>query len=85
MPITLITGPANAGKAELVMDAARRHLAHGSDALLVVPTRADPDHYRRELAADTAALGLSLLRFGDLIAETVEHHGHVRWRPAVAA
>ena len=52
MPITLITGPANAGKARLVMDAVRRDLAHGLEPLLVVPTRADAEHYLRELAAD---------------------------------
>ena len=47
MPITLITGPANAGKARVVMDAVRGHLAHGEEPLLVVPTRADAEHYRR--------------------------------------
>ena len=50
MPITLITGPANAGKAQVVMDAVRRHVAHGEEPLLVVPTRADAEHYLRELA-----------------------------------
>ena len=50
MPITLITGPANAGKAQVVMDAVRAHLAHGEEPLLVVPTRADVEHYLRELA-----------------------------------
>ena len=58
MPITLITGPANSGKAELAMDAVRRHMAHGEDPLLVVPTRADADHYLRELAGDGAAMGV---------------------------
>src|SRR5436190_124954 len=41
MPITLITGPANAGKAQLAMEAVKRHVAHGREPLLVVPTRAD--------------------------------------------
>jgi hypothetical protein len=63
MPITLITGPANAGKAEMVMDAVRRALAHGQEPLLVVPTRADVQHYRRELAADGAAMGVEVQRF----------------------
>ena len=35
MPITLITGPANAGKAELVLDDVRRQLAHGFEPLWV--------------------------------------------------
>ena len=50
MPITLITGPANAGKAELILDGVRRHVAHGEEPLLVVPTGADAEHYLRELA-----------------------------------
>jgi hypothetical protein len=40
MPITLITGPANAGKAELVLDAVRMYGARELDPLLVVPARA---------------------------------------------
>ena len=58
MPITLITGPANAGKAQVVMDAVRAHLAHGEEPLLVVPTRADAEHYLRELAGEGAAMGV---------------------------
>ncbi len=34
MSITLISGPANAGKAEVVLDAVRRHVAHGEEPLL---------------------------------------------------
>ncbi len=36
MAITLITGPANAGKAQVVMDEVRAHLARGEEPLLVV-------------------------------------------------
>jgi ATP-dependent helicase/DNAse subunit B len=75
MPITLITGPANAGKAELVMDAVRRHLAHGAEPLLVVPTRADAEHYLRELAGDGAAMGVRVERFAGLIGEAVVRAG----------
>lgn len=75
MPITLITGPANAGKAELVMDAVRGHLAHGAEPLLVVPTRADADHYLRELAGDGAAMGVRVERFAGLIGEAVARAG----------
>src|SRR3981081_1056638 len=57
MPITLITGPANAGKAELVMDAVRRELAHGREPLLIVPTRADVETYRRQQAGAGAVGG----------------------------
>ena len=67
MPITLITGPANAGKAQVVLDAVRRDLAHGAEPLLVVPTRADVEHYLRELAGDGAAMGVRVERFDGLI------------------
>ncbi len=70
MPITLITGPANAGKAQVVMDSVRRHLAHGQEPLLIVPTRADADHYRRELAGEGTAMGVRVERFEGLIGET---------------
>ncbi len=75
MPITLITGPANAGKAQVVMDAVRRHLAHGEAPLLVVPTRADAEHYLRELAGGGAAIGARVERFDGLIAEAVGRAG----------
>jgi ATP-dependent helicase/nuclease subunit B len=50
MPITLITGPANAGKAGVVMDALSAHRARGERPLLVVPTHADVERYQLELA-----------------------------------
>jgi ATP-dependent helicase/DNAse subunit B len=75
MPLTLITGPANAGKAQLVMDAVRGHLADGEEPLLVVPTRADAEHYRRELAAEGALLGARVERFAGLIEEAVRRSG----------
>jgi ATP-dependent helicase/DNAse subunit B len=71
MPITLITGPANAGKAELVMDSIRRQLARGHEPLLVVPTRADVAHYKRELAGESAAMGVQVERFGGLIGAAI--------------
>ena len=71
LSITLITGPANAGKAQLAMDAVRRHIAHGEEPLLVVPARADAVHYRRELAEAGAAMGVRVLRFEELIEEAV--------------
>ncbi|HWW89431.1 MAG TPA: PD-(D/E)XK nuclease family protein [Solirubrobacteraceae bacterium] len=75
MPITLVTGPANSGKAEAVMDAVRRHVAHGEEPLLVVPTRADVEHYLRELAGERAAMGVRVERFAGLIGETVRRAG----------
>ncbi len=75
MPITLITGPANAGKAQIVLDAVRREAAHGEEPLLIVPTRADADHYLRELAGDGAAMGVSVQRFDGLIEQAVSRAG----------
>ena len=61
MPLTLVTGPANARKAGVVLGAYRAALG-SAEPLLVVPTRADVDHYRRELGARGAALGEAVLR-----------------------
>jgi ATP-dependent helicase/DNAse subunit B len=78
MAITLITGPANAGKAELVIEAVRGHLARGEEPLLIVPTRADVEHYLRELAGDRAAIGVRVERFAGLIGEAVARARIVR-------
>jgi ATP-dependent helicase/DNAse subunit B len=75
MPIELVTGPANAGKAQLVMESVRRELALGRDPLLVVPTAADAEHYLRELSADTAAIGVRVERFAGLVGEAVRRAG----------
>jgi ATP-dependent helicase/DNAse subunit B len=75
MGIELVTGPANAGKAQVVMDAVRRHLAHGREPLLVVPTRADVEYYLRELAGGEAAMGARVVVFADLIEELVQRAG----------
>ncbi len=51
MPLNLITGPVNSGKAAIVLDAVAAAAANGADPILVVPTLADSDLLRRELAA----------------------------------
>ena len=50
MPLKLITGPVNSGKAGLVREAVEEAAAEGLDPTLVVPTAADSDLLRRELA-----------------------------------
>jgi ATP-dependent helicase/DNAse subunit B len=75
VPITLITGPANAGKAREVLGVVRGHLARGEGPLLVVPTRADVERYRRELAREGAVLGARVERFEGLIGELVRRAG----------
>ncbi len=75
MPITLVTGPANAGKAKVVLDALRAHHTREEEPLLVVPTRADVEHYRRELAVGGLVLGVRVERFGGLLAEVLRRAG----------
>jgi ATP-dependent helicase/DNAse subunit B len=69
MPLTLITGPANAGKARRVLAAVRAEAARGREPLLVLPTGADVEHYRRELAEGGTVFGVRLERFAGLIGE----------------
>lgn len=74
MPLTLVTGPANASKAGRVLGDYRSALP--DDPILVVPTRADVAHYTRELAADGAVLGGSVTAFGGLIREVARRAGY---------
>ncbi|HWH10262.1 MAG TPA: PD-(D/E)XK nuclease family protein [Solirubrobacteraceae bacterium] len=79
MPLTLVTGPANSAKAQVVLDRYRSELARGTRGgsgrgpqtgpILVVPTSADAVHYRRELAQTGAVLGVRVESFGGLIRE----------------
>jgi ATP-dependent helicase/DNAse subunit B len=75
MPITLLTGPANAGKARVVLDALRAHRARAEHPLLVVPTRADVELYRRELVRGGLASGVRVERFAGLLAEVLRRAG----------
>src|SRR5215217_2460816 len=73
MPLTLITGPANAAKAGAVLDRLRAALPR--DPLLVVPTAADVEHYQRELAASGIAFGAEVLTFARLVREVASRTG----------
>jgi ATP-dependent helicase/nuclease subunit B len=75
VPLTLLTGPANAGKARVVMDALRAHCARGEEPLLVVPTRADVEHYRSELARGGLGPGVRVDGFQGLLAEVIRRAG----------
>jgi ATP-dependent helicase/DNAse subunit B len=78
VPLKLVTGPANAGKAGELLRACRERL--DDDPVLVVPRLEDVEHSRRELAGAGAVLGLRVVRFSglfDLVAERVD--------PALAA
>src|SRR5690349_7225840 len=67
MPLTLVTGPANAAKAGEVLG--RFNAALPCEPLLVVPTAADSDHYARELAETGIVLGAEVVTFDRLIRE----------------
>jgi ATP-dependent helicase/DNAse subunit B len=75
VPLTLVTGPANAEKAGHVLAAYRAALADGGAALLVVPTFADAQHYRRELAESGAVFGVRALTFSALMREIAGRAG----------
>ncbi len=64
MSLTLILGPANSAKAGEVLGG----YSAAPDALLVVPTATDAEHYARELATEGALLG-SVLTFAGLARE----------------
>ena len=78
VPLTLITGPANAAKAGAVLD--RLRALRAREPLLVVPTSADVDHYRRELAAEGIVFGAEVVTFRRLVRELAAAAG-LRGRP----
>src|SRR4249919_4267994 len=68
MPLTLVAGPANAGKVALLLD---RYLADiGREPVLIVPNRADVDRVERELLVSAGALlGGTIGTFDDVFRE----------------
>ena len=68
MPLTLLAGPANAGKVALLLD---RYLADiGREPVLIVPNRADIDRVERDLLEHAGALlGGRIGTFDDLFRE----------------
>lgn len=74
MSLKLVTGPANAEKAGVVLGAYRSVLH--MDPILVVPTTADVDHYRRELVGDQAVFGATVMAFGGLLREIARRTGY---------
>ena len=73
MPLHLVTGPANAAKARVVLERARARAA--ASPLLVVPTTADVEIYRRELAAGGAVLGVRVETIAGLLRELARRGG----------
>ena len=77
MALTLLVGPANAGKVERLLD---RYLAAlDRDPILIVPNRPDVDWAERELLARSPALlGGWICTFPDLFARIAEGHPQPR-------
>ncbi len=75
MPLTLVTGPANAEKAGRVLDAVRSAARAGRDPWLVVPNADEVDAFRRELARDGLVLGVSVVTFRELGREMARRAG----------
>ncbi|HEV2813954.1 MAG TPA: hypothetical protein VGW10_11945, partial [Solirubrobacteraceae bacterium] len=73
MPLTLVTGPANAEKARIVLDRVRGALDR--EPILVVPTVADTDRYRRELADAGLVFGARVETFAGLLRELARRVG----------
>jgi ATP-dependent helicase/DNAse subunit B len=73
MALTLLVGPANAGKVERLLD---RYLAAlGRDPILIVPNRPDVDWAERELLAKSPALlGGWIATFPDIFKQLADGH-----------
>jgi ATP-dependent helicase/DNAse subunit B len=76
MPLTLVLGPANSAKAGEVLGAFGAARRRG--ALLVVPTMRDAEVYSRELAAEGAILGGSVLTFSGFAREIARRAGYTQ-------
>ncbi len=73
MPLKLVIGPANAEKARLALEEYRA--LSNRAPLFVVPTLADVQAYRRELAASGQVFGVEVVRFGWLLREIARRAG----------
>ncbi len=74
MPLTLVTGPANAAKAGAVLGGLRARL--DDEPILVVPAFGDVEHAQRELAERGAVFGARVLRFRWLFEEIGRRAGY---------
>jgi ATP-dependent helicase/DNAse subunit B len=74
VPLTLVTGPANAAKAGEVLGGLRARLEQ--DPILVVPAYQDVEYAQRELAERGAVFGARVLRFEWLFREIALRTGH---------
>lgn len=78
MPLTLVTGPANAAKAGAILDVYAEQIAR--EPILVVPNFGDVAFYQRDLALRGAVFGTNVVQFSWLLAEIGKRTG-LRQRP----
>ena len=76
MPLTLISGPANAGKAQAVMDEVRRRARRRGPAAAGRADGLGRAALPRELAGGGALIGARVTRFGGLLGEVVRRSGN---------
>jgi ATP-dependent helicase/DNAse subunit B len=74
VPLTLVTGPANAAKAGEVLGGLRARV--DEEPILVVPAFQDVEHSQRELAERGAVFGARVLRFRWLFETIAERVGY---------
>jgi ATP-dependent helicase/DNAse subunit B len=74
VPLTLVTGPANAAKAGEVLGGLRARI--DDEPILVVPAFRDVEHAQRELAERGAVFGVGVLRFERLFGEIARRAGY---------
>jgi ATP-dependent helicase/DNAse subunit B len=73
VPLKLVTGPANAAKAGVVLGDYRARL--DESPILVVPALRDVEHSQRELAERGAVFGTEVVRFGWLFRRVADRCG----------
>jgi ATP-dependent helicase/DNAse subunit B len=73
VPLHLVTGPANSGKAGVILRAYRARL--DDEPILVVPSLEDVEHTQRELADGGAVFGTRVVRFKWLFKEIADRAG----------
>jgi ATP-dependent helicase/DNAse subunit B len=82
MALTLVTGPANSGRAGEVLGSYRARLEE--EPILVVPAFRDVEHTLRELAGHGAVFGTTVVRFAWLFETIAERCGATPARRASA-
>jgi ATP-dependent helicase/DNAse subunit B len=74
VPLRLVTGPANSGKAGVLLDGYRSRLHE--EPILVVPSFEAVEHTQRELADGGAVFGARVVRFKWLFKEIADRAGY---------